>query len=185
MKNAKLKVLTALFLLLPLFNGCFWTPEFSDIVAEIERQAPEADFRREIQLNLGPASIGLARTLLGLAPDEREIRLARDILRDVQHIKIAVYETYNLRSARQVELPNAVAKMIEKHHWKTAVRAHEDDEFVMAVYKQHRQSIAEMFVLSLDRNELVLVQVDGRLDKLFKRVMEEHADVGDIFISGR
>lgn len=185
MRRAKLLAILLSCALFPLLSGCFWTPEFYSIVAEVQRQAPEARFERDIQLNLGPTSIGLARTILGVVPDDREVRLARDILGEIRHIKIAVYKTYNLHSARQISMPEHLKKMIGQHNWKTVVRAHEDNEFVMVVYKPHRQSITEMFVFSLDQSELVLVQLEGRLDHLFDRVMEEHSDVGDLFLTGK
>lgn len=169
-----------------LHSGCLWVPEFSGVVAEIQKQVPEARFKKSIQLNLGPASLGFAGAVLGLASDhDRDVLEAKSYLEEVRSVKLAIYETHNLRSAKKIKLPAYLEKMIDRNKWQAVVKVQEDKEFVMAVYKLHRRSITEMFVLALNTDELVLVQVEGRLDRLFKKVMQEHVDVSDIFISRR
>ncbi|MFQ5629473.1 MAG: DUF4252 domain-containing protein [bacterium] len=186
MNKSRFGMITLAFGLSAMLSGCLWVPEFSSIVAEIQKQVPEARFKKSIQLNLGPASLGFARAVLGLASDhDNDVLEAKSYLEEVQSVKIAVYETYNLRSAKKIRMPAYLEKMIARNKWQTVVKVQEDREYVMAVYKMHRRSITEMFVLALNTDELVLVQVEGRLDKLFEKVMEEHVDVGDIFISRR
>lgn len=186
MDKTRFFAITFAFAIAFLLTGCLWTPEFSGIVAEINKQVPEARFKKNIQLNLGPASLGFARAVLGLASgQDRDVREAKSYLEEVSSIKLAIYETNNLHSAKKIKLPSYLERMIQRNNWQTVVKVQEDHEFVMAVYKQHRQSITEMFVLALSSDELILVQVEGRLDRLFEKVMEEHADIGDIFVTRR
>ena len=184
MNKSRLGVITLAVGLSVLLSGCLWVPEFSGIVVEIQKQVPEARFKKSIQLNLGPASLGFARAVLGLASDhDRDVLEAKSYLEEVRSLKLAIYEQTKLHSEKKIKLPTYLEKLIERNKWQTVVKAQEDKELVIALYKLHRRSITEMFVLALNTDELVLVQVEGRLDKLFEKVMEEHVDVGDIFIS--
>ena len=184
MHNKRFTSILAITLLPILLCGCLWTPDFSYIVSEMQKQSPEVRFKKELQLNLGPSAFGLARTILSFASDhDNDVRVAKSYLAEVQRMKLAIYDVYNLKSAKKFKLPPHLLEMIQRNKWETAVKVHEKNEFVIAVYKQHRQSISEMFVLSLDRNELVMVQIEGRLDKLFEKVMEEHVEIGDVFMT--
>ena len=120
---------------------------------------------------------------MSLVDDDHDpdVRMARSYLRDVNNIKVGVYEVRGVRSVRNLELPNYVSKLLKKQKWETVAKVRDDNEVVYVLYKQHRQTIKQLFVLSLSRRELVMVQAEGRLDRLFEKVMEEHADLGNMF----
>lgn len=176
--------LAAFALLLAGFlPGCLWTPEFSQIVAEINRQVPDARFEKELQLNLGPIAISLARTVLGLVPDE-ETAVAKGYLDEIRRFKLGIYKVHNLRSARGIRLPQGIRHRLERRNWETVVKLRENDELVIAIYRKPRESITDLFILSINRSELVLVQVAGRLDNLYRKVIEQNVDIGDMLLSG-
>ena len=51
-----------------LLSGCFHAAELAQVRADIEREMPEADFDKEVELTLGPMTLGFVRLLTAFAP---------------------------------------------------------------------------------------------------------------------
>ena len=164
-------------------SGCLWTPEFSQILGEIKHQLPDAEIKKELQLSLGPASLGFARTVISLIDDEhdRELRQARSYLRDIRSVKVGIYDVRNVSSVNHLKMPRHIERLLKNQGWESAVKVRESNELVWALFRTHRESINELFVLTISRREIVMVIAEGRLNKLFEKVMEDHVDVGGLF----
>ncbi len=183
LKNTKSVALSCLAGIGLLLSGCLWTPEFSQILAQLRDQMPGVHFKKEIELNLGPTALGFARTVISLVPDEgdEDLQSARSYLREIRSVKVAIYKVYDAHSVEDVKIPAYVRKLLKRNNWETVAKVQEGDGIVYVLYKPHRKTIKEMFVMSLSDDELVMVQAEGRLDRLFEKVLEDHADVGGLF----
>lgn len=153
-------------------SGCLWAPELANVRRDIERQIPQVRFDKEIELSLGPLTLALARVVTRFIPDARE---ARSYLRDVRRIQIAVYNAQDLPSTAGVEMP-APLRDLQAKGWVTAVKLRDGEELVWVLYRLENDSVSELYVVSLDDEELVLVRAKGKLERLVARALQESGD---------
>jgi len=178
----RIGTLVGITLMLTSLTGCFWAPELDSVRKDIEGQIPNAHFEKEFSISLGPISLGLARTIIRLVPDH-EADEAREYLGDLSKVQVAVYEAdYTLRGT-EVKTPRKL-ESLKDDGWEMAIRTREPGESIWVMYRSDDDEIREVYVISLDSDELVLVKARGRLDRLFAKVMQDHGDLGDLGIGG-
>lgn len=158
---------------LPFFSGCLYAPDLDDIRVEIERQLPGASFDREFAISLGPGSLGLAKMIVRFIPDGHE---ARRYLRDVSHVKLAVYNADGIPPDAKLEVPSQMAELLEDQGWQLAARVNDHDENVWMLCRVENDEIHELFLVVLSDDELVMVRARGRLDRLAQEAMHEHGN---------
>jgi len=187
--TAKRKIIIGLLLLMPLFGGCLWVPEFSRIVGEIEKQFPDAHFKKDVELNFGPVTLGLVRTVVSVVSDgqddDDDLQKAEHFLREIRSVQVGVYKVHDLSGSTTIQIPGRLRRLLKDRNWKTAIKVREDNEYVLVLYKQYRRSIQNMFVITLSDEELVLVRASGKLNKLFDRVMEDHLSAEDFVAAAK
>ena len=76
-------------------TGCVYSREIAQTRRDLERHYPDAEFDRQIIINLGPTSLRTFGWLAGLAPEE-EAQMARDYLYEIDRVKVGVYEVERL-----------------------------------------------------------------------------------------
>jgi hypothetical protein len=164
--------------LAPAFSGCLWTPELSTIQREIERQLPGSKFEKEVRLGLGPLSLGLARFVTGFIPADvsPEAREAHAYLQDVRRVQLALYRTIELPALQTVRLPEPLRRRIREQGWHVAVKRQETDELIWVLTRVELGIVRDVYVVLLDRKQLALVRVEGRMDQLLAKALENRAD---------
>lgn len=65
---------TSLGLVILLLSGCFHAAELAQVRRDIEKEVPEAHFDKEVELTLGPMTLGFVRLLSAFVPNIREER---------------------------------------------------------------------------------------------------------------
>ncbi len=160
---------------LPFTGGCVWTPELSDIKKDIARQIPGATFEHEMSFAIGPGGLALARAACTFVPP---IHDARAWLKDVSRVEVAMYDVVDSELPKSLKTPERIEEMLADG-WEMAARAREKDEAVWVLYRLDGESVREVFVVALDRHELVLVKVKGRLERVIARALDEIGDDED------
>lgn len=168
----RVALVTGLIVLMSFSSGCMWAPELSRLRNDIEDQIPGTHFDREFAISLGPVTLGLARLITGLVPDD-DARNARQYLRDVSSIQVAIYKTESPAPVEKVRMPNRLRQMCEHEGWDMAVKAREDDSLAWVLYRITGDSIKDIYVVVLDDEELVMVRAHGKLDRLVARALHE------------
>ena len=159
-----------------LLSGCLYSREVSRTRHAIERAYPEARFDREVVFSFGPLSLLSARLLTGLAPSQTEE--VRPYLRSLRRVKVGVYRAEGLSSLNTIDLPQ-VRRLREKG-WETLVAVREPEATTWVLYRERRRAVRDLYVLTLSEDELVMVRLKGRLDKLLTHVMREHGGELDL-----
>ena len=163
-----------------LVSGCFSLSarELAEVRRELESQMPQARFEKKIELSLGRITLGAVKWLCLLIPDARE---ARKYLRDISGVSAAVYGVESLPPVNDARLPRGLQRLLEKRGWDVLVKVREADQIIWVVYQEHRKSIRNLYVVALEQDELVLVHLRGRLDRLFAKVLEE-SDISEAIL---
>ena len=156
-------------------TGCFYSREITHTRRDIEH-ATGVDFDRGIVVSLGPRSLGTIGWFAGLLSDEEEeARMVRDYVREISRIKVGIYNTrfgFALDDVDLTRLPR-----FERKGWEVAVRFRDEDALGWVLYREHRDAVRDLYVVVLSDEELVLARVQGHLNDLLARVMEDHSDL--------
>lgn len=157
-------------------GGCVFTPGLDRIQCIVAKEIEPATMKTEIKLNLGPVAMSAAKLITRFAEVEEE---ALDYLDYIDRVELNIQEISGLSSTRSIHWPEDLDRRLEQEGWEILVRAREEDEIVLVLYKSRGQTIRSMFVICLNTEELVLVKVDGELDTLAIEAMEDHAFTTD------
>ncbi len=163
-------------------SGCFYSREIAHTRREIERTYPEARFDRSFVVSLGPFSLRTVGWITGLVPDE-DAWMVRSYLRDISRVKVGVYHTRALPTSGSMDLSSL--DRLRKDGWEVAVKVRDENEHVWVLYRERRHFIGDIYVLSLDEEELVIARIRGNLSRLLENVLEDHADLTWIEDIGR
>jgi hypothetical protein len=136
---------------------------------DIARQLPETTFNHEMSFAFGPGAMALTRAVTSFIPDAHE---AHDWLKDVSRVEVAVYEVRGDEPKRRLETPARIEQMVADG-WEMAARVRDKNESVWLLYRIDGDSVRELFVVSLDRDELVMVKVKGRLERVIGRALSD------------
>jgi len=161
-----------------LLSGCLYSREIAHVKRDIEREFPGSEFDREIVLSVGP---GFFRTIEWLARHtaDEDGRHAADYISELRRVKLGVYETLKLPYEGELDLPSL--KRFDREGWIKAATVRDRDELVWVLYRERYDEIRDMFFLILDDDELVIVRVEGNLNRLLEKVMEDERFAADLF----
>ncbi|UCE17799.1 MAG: DUF4252 domain-containing protein [Gemmatimonadota bacterium] len=177
MKSRSIILIVTLGLILPLVSGCVFTPDLDCIQRIVATQIEPATMKTQVKLNLGPVALSLARMITGFANVEDEVQ---DYLSCIKRVELNVQEISGLHAMRSIRWPKDVEHKLKREGWETLVKAKEEDEITFILYKTRKNRILSLYVINLNLDELVLVKVEGRLDTLITRALENHGFVVDL-----
>lgn len=156
-----------------LAGGCKDTPSASELEFEIERQIPGAHLERESHVHLGRVAMSLARKIVRWAADEDE-----DDLRVIQHIKRVCVTTYRVHSLPADKLDTRrLERRLAEHGWEALVKRREGGERTWIFTRSDDDgAINNLYVVELDRSELTVVDLEGRIDRVMADAFAEDPD---------
>ncbi len=152
-------------------TGCVYSREIAQTRRDLERHYPEADFDRQIIINLGPRSLHTFGWLAGLAPED-EAQMARDYLYEIDRVKVGIYQVDSMPDLDDFDPPSI--RRFERDGWEVAVKAQEDDGVVWVLYRERYDQVRDIYAIVLSDEELVLARVKGHLNRLLEKVMDDH-----------
>ncbi|HET6569027.1 MAG TPA: DUF4252 domain-containing protein [Rhodothermales bacterium] len=165
-----------------LLSGCIYSREIAHTRREIERSYPEARLHRQVVLNFGPGSLGLISLLTHLVPGDGAREVA-GYLQDVEHVKLGIYEVENMPALDDLHI--ARLDRLQRQGWEVAVKTREEDEAVWILYRERDDSVRDLYLFVLDRDDLVIARLRGDLRRLLQRAMaESDGDLTDLFRRG-
>lgn len=165
----------ALLSLTFLLAGCGGSPTVSEVRWELERRFPEARFEPEEHVHLGRFTMGLLHGVVRLAAHDEDDREGAAIFRQINAVDVASYKVHNLPSLNGLAADPRFDRELQRHGWSLLVRTHEENESTWVYVRGGEDGVLNnLFVVSLERNELTLVRVDGRLDRMVAMAMAEH-----------
>lgn len=158
-----------LFLCLGSLASCM---SFSDkplrgVRNSITQQMPEIRLDKEFAVSIGG---GLFNFLDVITFNEADVS-------EMDHVQVAVYKVDSGRRDIDFSKLNFEQTMLAKDsnlHWETIVRVRDDEEqvWVLAGMNLDRNSLDAVTVFVLDKDELVLINVDGDLHEMLDFALE-------------
>lgn len=167
--------LVASLSLASLLAGCGGSPTVSEVRWELEHRFPEARFEPEEHVHLGRFTMGLLHGVVRLAAHDEDDREGVEMFRHINAVDVASYKVHNLPSLDGLAADPHFDRELKRHGWSQLIRTHEENESTWVYVRGTENGILDsLFVVSLEKGELTLVRVDGRLDKMIAMAMAEH-----------
>ena len=152
-------------LILAQLTACmsFSDGSFSSTRDSLSEQMPHVTLEKEFAISFGS---GLLNFLNVVALDESDIS-------DLEHVQVAVYNVDS--GGRYVDFNNidfseTLRSRGASLHWETIVKVRDENEqvWVLVGMNIERNSLDAVSVFVLDQDELVMINVDGDLDRMIE-----------------
>ena len=168
-----LLLLGSLLSLNVLLAGCGGAPSVEEVRLELQHRFPHARFEREEHVHLGRISMAFVHGVMRLVPDSVE---ARNIVNPIDRVDMATYRVRDLPDLDRLTGETRFEKQLARAGWSNTIRTREADGSRTWLFTRADSggSLRNLFVVTLEGNELTLVRVDGRLDRAFAAAMAEH-----------
>ncbi len=154
-----------------LFIGCLTTNEFNYIERSIKKEISPAKVKTKFKFAFGPISLSTARSIVNFTKDGEE---ASKYLKEIQRVQVGVYEVHEAERASQLRIPRKVEQKLEKLGWEIFIRIKEKDEHVNLFYKQISKHVSGLYMIVLEADEMVIVEVLGNLEQIIEQAIQEH-----------
>ncbi len=172
MKTKSIILLIAISLFLVTLTGCIGVNrQFNEVKNKIMGELGE-DYKTEFQFSVGPALIHVSSLFVDLAADEEYID---DMLREISSVQVGIYNRIEgARYKADFSILNSIDKEMSKNGWKYIVRTIERDELTsIYISADPEELLQKMYVININDEELVIVEVNGDLRKVISYVIEE------------
>jgi len=173
-RRDKLIRIAILFAIPLLVGGCFRARALERIAEEIAWQYPDSDFERDFSVSLGPMSLGLVRFGAGFVEEGRE---AREYMRGVENVQIAVYKVKHLGNLDRAEIPSGLSELLDDDDWEVMVKTNEPDERVWILYREDGDVVRDIHMTVLSNDELVLLRVSGHINDILDKAIKDHGEI--------
>jgi hypothetical protein len=174
MKTKSIILLIAISLFLFTLTGCIGVNrQFSEVKNKIMGELGD-DYKTEFQFSVGSAAITVSSWFVDLAADEEYID---DMLREISSVQVGVYNRIEAaRYKADFSILNSIDEEMRKNGWKYIVRTLESDELTTIYISADPEELLEkMYVINLNDEELVIVEVNGDLKKIISYAIEERS----------
>ena len=151
-------------------SGCYQVNgEFLELKNEI-LSSTGSSYNRDVEFALGKASISIVRAFASLDNKDDEI------IKNISGIQIGVYKRIRLDEGDS-NLFQRINDRLENNGWKYFVREKDHNEMNIIYYRSNdEETLGAMFIISLDKEKLTLVEIRGDLRRIVIAAIREKGD---------
>ncbi len=172
MKTIILVILFMICLSVCFLPGCvFISSDFQHTKDLILEEFDRVDVKTEVQIQIGSGLISLGSLVVSFTDARDE---ALKYLKDIRNVQVGVYKLRQIDRKHPVKIPDKISKKLERKGYEPMVKVKERGSAVWVMTKMRGKRLQSLYVISLDRSELVLVEVQGRLERLIEKAIREH-----------
>ena len=146
---------------------------------DIEKEIPGAEFTKEAEVSIESGAFTTVGRILGRVADNDDLYEAARYVQELRRIKVGVYSVNRLPSDDHINLFEL--DRFEEGGWEPATFIEDDNEAIWVLYREWYDEIRDMFVLVLNDDELVIVRIEGALDHLLEKVIEDDDFLAGVF----
>ena len=162
MQTSRLKIVV-LSLILLLISSCmsFSDRSFKPVKREIVAQLPGLDLRKEFAISIGPVMFNTIDAIsIGSEFD----------FSSIHKVQVAVYEVAYTADLSGLDVERSLMARDPGLSWQTVVKVREDSQYtwIAVGINENKASIEAVSVLSMERGELVLINVNGDLEEMIE-----------------
>lgn len=170
-RGSRLSAVGAALLLSATLSGCVESSLVAQARGDLEGGIPGAAFEKQHALHFGRLTTALLKpvAMWALRGDDD-----LDSLRHIRRIDVAVYEVTSFPEEIDVEMLSDLERRLSRSGWGRVVRSREEDEVTWVFNRENKSGgVKDLFVVTIDGAEMVMVRVGGRLDELLVEMIAD------------
>ncbi|MEN8191376.1 MAG: DUF4252 domain-containing protein [Bacteroidota bacterium] len=171
MKSKQLKIIAALFLLVITVSSCIGVDRSFRHISNYIVENTNSNYSKEYEFSIGSTGITLASLVVSFADTDEPID---EILNEISNVQVGIYSNQN---SSKVTLDYAglrkITDLMERAGWEYVVRTVDKDELTAVFVRIYEEQINRVFVISVNQEELVLVELYGNVDKVIEIAIRE------------
>lgn len=149
--------------LLPL-TGCVESNLAAQARSEIESDLPGARFEMETALTFGRVPMSAARRIVAWSGEDGE---DLDMLRRIRRMSMATYAVRTPPDGGPPPSLGGLERRLERKGWTAMLKSREPGEATWIFLREEgARGIRDLLVIELSDDEMVIVRVGGKLDRL-------------------
>jgi Domain of unknown function (DUF4252) len=160
-------------------GGCWSSKEIAHVRRDIESEIPGAEFRKEAEVTVESGAFFTVGRILGRVADNEDLYEAGRYIQELRRIKVGVYRVEKLPSDDQINMFDL--RRFDEGGWAPATFVEQDDEAIWVLYREWYDEIRDMMIIVLNDDELVVVRIEGALDHLLEKIVEDNDFVAGVF----
>lgn len=160
-----------------MLPGCFSAKEIAHVRRDIEAEIPGTRFEKQAEVSFEGGAFTTIGRILGRVSDNDDLYEAGRYIQELRRIKVGVYTIKSLPAKDEINLFSLTR--FDKDGWRPATFVSENDEAIWILYREWYDEIRDLMVLVLNENELIIIRIEGALDHLLEKIVED-----DNFVSG-
>jgi len=153
-----------------LFSGCVMVDrDFRLTRNEILDVFGDDFFKTDVQFQIGPEFLTLGKAAMFIANVEPEMR---NYLHDIHRLQIGVYQITR-RQNRPPQIPKNIEFRLKEYGYQPIIKVKSRDEQVWIFTQIEHNRLRALYIISLDSEELVLLEMKGRLGRLIEKAVKD------------
>lgn len=154
-----------------LLPGCvFISRDFRYTKNAILSELGEAEVDTEFQLQIGSGLLSLGKLVVSFADVDRE---TMEYLRDIRNVQVGVYKLYDIDRSKPFKIPNKITKNLSRKGYDPIVKTSDRRSAACIFTKTRGDRLESIYIISLEPDEIVLVEVKGRLERIIQKAIRE------------
>ena len=157
------------FLLLPACIDI--NKEFSELTDRIINNMDD-DYKTQFQFSVGSTAIEISSWFIDFAANEQYID---EMMSEISSVQVGVYNRVKGPNTKvDYSTLESIDEEMDSKGWKYIVRMIDNDELTAIYVSSDPDSILNnMYIINLNDNELIIVEVNGDLKKVISYAVEE------------
>ncbi|MBT8385777.1 MAG: DUF4252 domain-containing protein [Ignavibacteria bacterium] len=172
MKTKSIILFAVITFFLVTLTGCIGVNrQFSEIKNKIMGDLGD-DYKTEFQFSVGSSLIHVSSWFVDLAADEEYVD---DMIREISSVQVGVYNRIeDATHHTSFSTLNSIDEEMNSNGWKYLVRTIDRNELTtIYISADPEELLKKMFIINLNDDELVIVEVNGDLKKVITYAIEE------------
>ncbi len=171
MKPKKLKLVMGFLMIALLFTGCIGVDRSFRDLHDYVLASSDSQFEKEFEFSFGNVTIGMAEIALNFADVEEPID---EILSEVNSVQIGIYNSSSEEKFKSnFEELKFITNKMKNAGWDCIVRSVDRNDMVAIFVRSHDEELNQLFVIAINNDEIVLVEVLGNLHKVIEIAIRE------------
>jgi hypothetical protein len=154
-----------------LLNGCVEiNEEFSKVRDKVIENFGD-DYNSEAQFSIGSVELTISSWIVNAFEEDE---LPSEILDKVSSVQVGIYKKVRGNTSHNINTLKDIESNMQESGWKSIVRSSTENEMT-AVYirKNVEEMLERLFIINLEDDELVLVEVEGDLREAIATIIKE------------
>jgi hypothetical protein len=154
--------------------SCLTSHEFTDVATTVRTHMYPSQLKTKFTFRFGPMMILAAKMVLKQAAEEEEP--VTEYLQEIRKVQVGIYDVQRSHETSHLTIPPEAETHLTELGWESFVRVRQEKEQVSLFYKQINEEIVSIYAIVFKKDELFIVEVQGRLENIIRKAVIQNFD---------